>query len=111
MQAIPFGAACKTGDAVLCAKEDAMQDRKPFFPSDKPRSWIIGISAAILGLLFGSLGFLGYYTGLVVLFDLGRFGVAVCAITGFLMGVIVTGKNMLGMYKNFRPSSWKDRPW
>jgi hypothetical protein len=88
-----------------------MTQRRPFFPDNKPRSWVIGVSAALLGLGFGALAFLGYALNVGFLARLGSVLFVVCWAVGFSMVVLFNVKLFSGQYRDLGPSPWSARPW
>ncbi len=85
--------------------------RKPFFPNDKPRSWVIGISAGLLGMAFGGLGFLGYFLNVKAISIISVIFFGICWAVAFAMILLFNIKFFTGRYRKMEPSSWKDRPW
>jgi hypothetical protein len=85
--------------------------RKPFFPDDKPRSWIIGLSTGMMAFLFAGAAFFAKMMALDFLADLARFFSLLFGFVMLPMMVICNFKSLSGQYKNLRPSEWKDRPW
>ncbi len=85
--------------------------QKAFFPTDKPRSWVIAVSAALIGLVFGSLSFVGYYFESHILFNIGRIFFVVCWFVVFLMTIMFLINSVSGRYRKISPSKWSKRPW
>jgi len=88
-----------------------MSRRQPFFPKDKPRSWIIGVSAVLAGLGFGCLGFLGVFLDWSPLFYLGGALFVLCWLVGFPMIVLFNIRLVAGHYRGLGNTSWEQRPW
>ena len=87
------------------------QSQETFFPTDKPRSWVIAVSSGLIGLLFGSLTFVGYFIGSHFLFNASRFLFAICGLVVLLMMLIFLVNSASGKYREMRSSKWRDRPW
>lgn len=88
-----------------------LETAKPFFPDDKPRSWVIAVSAGILGLPLGLITFIAGFCGFTLLFDVLRSVFAVCGLVMVLMMIIFQANSLTGQYKDFKASKWRDRPW
>jgi len=84
---------------------------EPFFPKDKPRSWVIGVSTGLLTVPLGVIAFLAGYLKWTVLFYLLRFLFVCCALVTAVMVAIFQVNSFSGRYNDFQSSSWKDRPW
>ncbi|MDA8383502.1 MAG: hypothetical protein M0037_10655 [Betaproteobacteria bacterium] len=85
--------------------------KKPFFPDDKPRSWVIAVSAGLLAMPLGGLAFLGAYMDSPLLLEIGRVCFAGCGLVVFPMMLVFMVKSFSGQYRDFKASSWRDRPW
>ena len=71
---------------------------KPFFPRNKPKSWVVMISAGLLSLLvFGPIGFLGAAVDFVPLYVLGVAGFLVCCATFAVMWFVFGATTVLAL--------------
>lgn len=84
---------------------------KPFFPDDKPRTWVIGVSAGIISVIVGTAAFLAKMSALDVLATMLRLVSISCGAVMLSMMVVFNLKLLLGQYKTIHPSKWKDKPW
>jgi len=87
------------------------KQNKPFFPNDKPKSWVIGVSSCLLGLGFGFLMGLGHYLEVSILINIFKFLFILCFVIGFPMVLIFNIKYFSGQYRQLQSSSWSERPW
>jgi hypothetical protein len=87
-------------------------NEKPFIPRDKPKSFVIGAIAGLIGfLVIGPLIFLGAWLELNLLKDVGVFLFWVFWAI-LMLSMLIFGSGMLGgKYKNIKESNWGDQVW
>ena len=84
---------------------------RPFFPDDKPRSWVLGVSFGLLGLLVGSITFAAAWFGLQGLKSMLVVLFAVCW-SGFAVSWLVfAAKLATGQYTAVRSRPWREQVW
>jgi uncharacterized membrane protein YGL010W len=88
-----------------------MRSSRPFFPDDKPRSWVIAISAGLLGLLLGSIAFGAAWAGLQVIKTLSLAAFVACWATFAICWAIFFVGQLSGRYRNMRPRPWREQVW
>lgn len=86
--------------------------KKPFFPKDKPKSWVVAVSAVLCGLLVGApLTVLGIVAELSALEVLGRV-VFVCSwAIGFASGLFFNIRLWTGRYRGLDEREWHEQVW
>lgn len=86
--------------------------KKPFFPTDKPKSFVVFASAALIALLIcGPIMYLGAYFDAYWLLNFGKMGFVLCWVVGFWCGLIGTFRNWSGRYEKLEHRKWKDQVW
>lgn len=89
-----------------------MNKRRPFIPKDKPKSWVVGISSALVGLLVaGPITFLGSYLGLTIITAFGAAIFVVCWVAFVVTWFIFAFGLLKGKYHNMQEREWGEQIW
>lgn len=88
-----------------------MTKREPFFPTDKPKSWTMSVSAGLAGLLFGFIAYVAVWFQVPILRNAAMVLFAICWIVGAVTGVIFAIGLMSGRYSNLQSKQWQDQVW
>ena len=87
-------------------------NKKPFIPRDKPKSWIIGILVGLFGLLIaGPSLFVGYYFKWQFLQFFGKTLFVGCWLVFALMWLLFMVKILRGKYKKMSEKDLQDQVW
>lgn len=87
-------------------------DRKPFFPRDKPKSWVLFISSVLIGILVLTPSILiAHFVGLNVVVEIIKFVLLAMGGFGFVMGIVFNYKLLRGKYRNLSSRPWSDQEW
>lgn len=89
--------------------ENAM--KKPFFPRDKPKSFVLAILFVLIGLVCGLLAFAGAALNVAFLRSLGTTLFLGCWLVAFPSLVLFNIKNFAGRYRGLDEKDWKDQEW
>ena len=83
----------------------------PFFPRDKPRTWIIGVCAGLSGMTIGLVGLAFGLLGIrsIQLAALPLFGM--CWTVFALSWIVFAFRLMTGNYKNLEAKDWNEQVW
>ena len=85
---------------------------KDFIPKNKPKSWVVGICAGLLGMLvFGPLGFLAAALEFRPLSYLAIVGFIVCWCAFAAMWLVFAVKFLSGRYRDLPARDWKEQVW
>ena len=85
---------------------------KPFIPRKAPKSFVVTISAGLIGLLCGGpLIFGGYFLGLKVLLTFGELIFILCWVIAAANGIIFTFGLITGRYRDMQERDWKEQIW
>jgi hypothetical protein len=84
-------------------------EKKPFIPRDKPRSWVVFMLSALLGLAFGLCAFAAASCGWPIAKAIFIAGFAVCWAVAALAGVTCGIGMATGRYGNLREEPWRER--
>ena len=87
-------------------------EKKPFFPKDKPKSWVMGISSGLVALLIaGPVTILGVYLELSIVKTIGTTIFILCwvifAVTWFVFAIGM----LSGKYRNLQEKEWGEQIW
>jgi hypothetical protein len=86
--------------------------KKPFFPNDKPKSFVVFLCAGSSALLIcGPIMGLGIFFEANWLLNLGELGFLLCWVVGFGSGLVLSFGNWSGRYEKLEPREWKDQVW
>ena len=89
-----------------------IKQKKPFFPKDKPKSWILYITSCLLGLLVGGpIAFAGGYFGIKSIKIIGTIIFVSCWSTMFITFFVFVFGKASGKYKKMEERSWKEQVW
>ena len=88
-----------------------MPSPQPFFPDDKPRSWVVAISAGLLGLLFGLIAFGAAWADMPAIKTLFFFAFAACWAIFAMCWVIFIVGHLSGRYRSIQPRPWREQVW
>ena len=94
-----------------------MSAARPFFPKDKPKSWVVFISAILVAILIGGplmflgpfldeLGFPGTFISVI-----GRLIFVASCVTSFVMWFVLVAGWITGRHKDIQPRHWRDQVW
>jgi len=85
---------------------------EPFIPRDKPKSWVIFISACLVGLLvFAPVAFLGVALEIQFLRYIGMAGLVACWTAAVLSWIVFRLGTASGKYRNLSARDWKEQVW
>ncbi|WP_027715251.1 hypothetical protein [Desulfuromonas sp. TF] len=88
------------------------KQKKPFFPKDKPKSWILYITSGLVGLLVGGpLAYAGGYFEIKYLKIIGTIIFATCWSIMLVMFFVFAFGQASGKYKKMEEKSWKEQEW
>ena len=88
-----------------------MPARRPFLPENKPRSWVIGVSAGLLGLFFGLLAFAAAWFELQTLKSLLLVLFAACWVVFAASWLVFAAKLASGRYASVQSRPWREQVW
>ena len=86
-------------------------DNKPFIPRDKPKSWVVFVLSALLGLAFGLCAFAAASYGWPTAKAICIAGFAACWAAGALAGITCGIGMATGRYGNLQEKPWRDQVW
>jgi hypothetical protein len=88
------------------------KNKKPFFPKDKPKSWVIGISSGLIGLLVaGPTMFLGIYIDVNLIKVLGTIMFVLCWAAFAITWVVYALGLLSGKYRDLQEKEWSEQVW
>lgn len=88
------------------------KNKKPFFPKDKPKSWVIGISSGLIGLLVaGPIMFLGIYIEVDLIKVLGTIMFVLCWAAFAIAWVVYALGLLSGKYRDLQEKEWSEQVW
>jgi len=86
-------------------------EKKPFIPRDKPKSWVVFVLSALLGLAFG----LGAFAAASYGWPFGKAifiaGFAACWAVGALAGLTCGIGMATRRYRNLQEKPWREQVW
>jgi amino acid transporter len=85
--------------------------RRSFLPPDKPKSWVVFVFAALIGLFFGLLTLLFAMLGANVVARVTGAMLVACAIVGAFFWAIFTAHSLSGEYTDLKPKPWREQKW
>ncbi len=88
-----------------------MPSSRPFFPDDKPRSWVIAISAGLLGLLMGIAAFGAAWAEYEVIKTVFFAAFAACWVLFVVCWVVFIVGQVSGRYRTIQPRPWREQVW
>jgi hypothetical protein len=88
-----------------------MSSTEPFFPTDKPRSWVIAVSSGLLGLLMGLCAFGADWFEFQFLKTIFVYGFVACWVTLAIFGLILLVGLVSGKYQEIEPRPWSEQVW
>lgn len=88
-----------------------MTEPKPFFPLDKPRSWVIFVSATLLGLAIGLTAFAAAWFDVTLRRILATSLFVACWLVAAVCWCIFMIRQGAGRYRDIEPKPWKDQIW
>jgi hypothetical protein len=89
-----------------------MTTRRPFFPRNKPKSWVVAISAGLIALLVaGPLMLLGKLLAWSWLFGSGVTLFMLCWATFVLMWLVGVVGLLSGRYRQMIERDWDEQVW
>ena len=87
-------------------------DKKPFIPTDRPKSWVVFIIAVLSGLLIGGpVLFAGTIYGLSFLRTLGMIIFVGAWAIGFVMWSVYAVGTLRGKYSDLTDQPWSEQLW
>ena len=88
------------------------RNKKPFFPKDKPKSWVVGVSSGLLALLVaGPIVMLGIYLEAALLKNFGITIFVLCWAAFMLSWVIFAVNGLSGKYRDIKEKEWNEQIW
>lgn len=91
----------------MCIKK-----KKPFIPKDKPKSWVVGISSSLVGLLLaGPIMFLGSYLELSFIAAIGMAIFIICWVAFIVTWFVFAIGLFKGKYRNMQEREWGEQIW
>jgi len=88
------------------------KNKKSFFPKDKPKSWVIAVSSALMGLLVaGPIMFLGIYTEVKLVKTIGTIMFVLCWAVFAITSCVCAAGMLTGKYRNLQEKEWKEQLW
>ena len=86
--------------------------RKPFFPRDKPKSWVVGLTSILAGLLVAApLTISGFVFEIKVLEVAGRSLIWCFWTVAVVMWPVYTFRWIAGHYKGISSRDWSEQIW
>jgi len=86
-------------------------EKKPFIPRDKPKSWVVFVLSALLGLAFGLCAFAAASHGWPIAKTIFIAGFATCWAVGALAGITCGIGMATGRYGNLQEKPWRVQVW
>jgi hypothetical protein len=86
-------------------------EKKPFIPRDKPKSWVVFVLSALLGLAFGLCVFAAASYGWPIAKAFFIAGFAACWALGAFAGLICGIGMATGRYGNLQEKPWREQVW
>ena len=88
-----------------------MPSSTPFFPDDKPRSWVIAICAGLLGLLLGAVAFAAAWLEIPIVKNLATALFVGCWVIFAVCWLVFIVGQISGRYKGLRSRPWREQVW
>lgn len=88
-----------------------MSETTPFIPRDKPRSWVVGVLAALSGLGAGLIAFSAAVLGIKMIKFIAIIIFVVCWATFAISWVVFVSGLISGRYTNLVARDWRDQVW
>ena len=85
--------------------------KKTFIPRDKPKSWVVFVLSALLGLAFGLCAFAAALNGWLIAKAIFTTGFAACWVVAALAGVTCGIGMATGRYASLQEKPWRDQLW
>ncbi len=87
-------------------------DKKPFIPRDKPKSWVVLLIAILIGLLIGGpILFVSAIYDLLFLRAIGMIIFVGAWTTGVVMACVFVFGILRGKYGDIRDLPWSEQVW
>ena len=86
--------------------------KKSFFPKDKPKSWVVGVSSGLVALLVASpIMFIGLYIEIKFIESLGKLIFFACwVIFAGSWSIFIVGL-LSGKYRGITEQKWDQQRW
>jgi len=84
---------------------------RAFIPPDYPKSFVLFIIAALIGLVFGGIAMLGAWLQITLLEFVGRSGFVACWAIAAAMFIIFLPRSWAGKYRGLPARPWKEQVW
>jgi len=88
-----------------------MGAKQPFLPRDKPRSWVVGVCAGLIGMAVGLVGFFFAWLGIKPVQAVAVFLFAICWLTFAASWLFFVLRLISGRYRNLQPKEWQQQIW
>ncbi len=88
-----------------------MPSSRSFFPDDKPRSWVVAISAGLLGLLMGLIACGATWAEYEIIKNVAVTAFVACWTAFAVCGVVLLVGQVSGRYQNIEPRPWREQVW
>ncbi len=86
-------------------------ERKSFIPRDKPKSWVVFVVSALLGLAFGLSAFAAAAYDLPIVKAIFIAGFVACWAVVAVAGVTCGIGMATGRYADLQERPWQDQVW
>ena len=88
-----------------------MSTKQAFLPRDKPRSWVVGVCAGLIGMAIGLLGFFSAWLGIKPVQAIAVFLFVICWLTSAVSWLFFLLRLISGQYRNLEPKEWQQQIW
>ena len=88
------------------------KQKKSFFPKDKPKSWVIAVSSALMGLLLAvPVMLLGMYLEIDLVKAIGTIMFVLCWAVFAITSCVCAVGMLTGKYRNLKEKEWREQLW
>ncbi len=88
-----------------------MSSNRSFIPTDKPRFWVVGVLAGLVGLAAGLLAFAAAWSDLQALSAIFKVVFVACWAVGVFSWVGFMAGMLTGKYSGIADRPWKEQVW
>lgn len=88
-----------------------MSEKRPFIPTDKPKSWVLFILACLTGIAIGLIAFIAAYNELNVVAKIVSPFFFICWLIAAVNWFIFMFGLLTGRYKKIEHRSWNEQVW
>jgi len=87
-------------------------DKEPFIPLNKPKSWVIFVLSCLAGLLIaGPIIFLGAYLEIGLIKGIGITMFVACWASSAVTAIYLAIGMFKGKYRNMKDREWRKQLW